>query len=315
VDLTAIASRRHYLAHILPVWDALGGPGRLQTDRDLLRHPEAAERGARPVQRGQGPAIVAGWFDLFRARRLGYGPFVLMQHGAGQSYHGDRRSAGNPSYAGAPGMGDVRLFVVPGADPAARWRAAYPEAAVAMVGNVKPLPARVPDDERTVAVTFHWPCGLVPETGSAWRDFRGALPALAERYRVIGHWHPRWGDEFARQYERVGIEPVASLDDVARRADVLVADNTSALFEWAATDRPVVLLNSPRYRRHVRHGMRFWDLAHVGLQVDEPGRLMDTVRMALVDPTGVRLARREVVRVVYAGGGAADAAEAIGRAM
>lgn len=315
MTITAIASRPHYLAHIAPVWDALGAPGRLQVDRDLLGHPDAVSRGAEAVRRGAGAALVAGYFDLFRARRMGYGPFVLMQHGAGQSYHGDRRSAGNPAYAGGKGLDDVRLFLVPGADPAARFRAVYPDTRVASVGLLRPLAARVGDPDGTVAVTFHWPCGLIPETGSAWREYRAALPALAERFHVIGHWHPRWGDNLRRQYEAVGIEPVASLDEVARRADVLVADNTSALFEWAATDRPVTLLNSTRYRRGVRHGMRFWDASVMGLQVDEPDRLPDAVHMSLVDPPGVRLARREVVRGVYAGDGAAAAAEAIAAVM
>lgn len=309
--MDAIAGRPNYLDHIAPVWDALGRPGRLLTDRSVVGYPAAIERGAQAVQRGRGAALVASWFDLHRGRSLGYGPFVLMQHGSGQSYHGDPRGTRSHSYAGAPDHEDVALFIVPGPDPARRWRERYPDTPVVTAGNVKPLPVREGEPGRVVAVTFHWPCSLIPEAGSAWREFRDALPALARRYHVLGHWHPRWGDVLRVWYEAHGIEPVRSLDDVARRADVLVADNTSAIYEFAATGRPVVLLNSHRYRPDVQHGLRFWDASHVGLHVNDPAALADTIQTALLDPPGVRWAREHAVSMVYAPGGARVAAEAI----
>jgi len=280
-------------------------------DRSVSGHPGASERGAMAVCRGRGAAIVAGWPDLYRARRLGYGPFVLLQHGAGQSYNGDRHSAGSHSYAGARDHDDVAVFVVPGPDPAKRWAERYPEARVVQSGNMKPLPAREGEPGRVVAVTFHWPCAIIPEAGTAWRHYSRAVIALAERTPLLGHWHPRWGDHLRRWYEDNGIEPVVSLDEVARRSDLLVADNTSAIFEYADTGRPVLLLNSPRYRRHVQHGLRFWDASHVGIQVDDPERLWEGVRMALADPPGMRWARRQALSMVYAPGGTRAVVEAI----
>lgn len=309
--MDAIVSRPHYLDHVLPVWDALGRPGRLLVDRSLSKRPDAMGRGAQALCRGRGPAIVAGWLDLHRARALGYGPFVLMQHGAGQSYPGDARSARSHSYAGARDHDDVALFVVPGPDPARRWAERYPTARIVMAGNLKPLPAREGEPGHVVAVTFHWPCALVPETGSAWHDFRDAVRELSIRATVLGHWHPRWGDHLRRWYESVGIEPVASLDEIARRSDVLVADNTSAIYEYADTGRPVVLMNSPRYRRDIDHGLRFWGASHVGLHVDDPARLWDGVRMAMVDPPGVRWARNHALSMVYAPGDTRAVVEAI----
>ena len=305
------ASRPHYLDHMLPIWDALERPERPMVARGLLDYPPARERGAVAVYGGRGPTLVAGWPDLYRARGLGYGPFVYMQHGAGQSYHGDPSSAGSHSYAGAPDHDDVALFIVPGPDPARRWRERYPDAKVVECGNTKPLPAREGERGRVVAVTFHWPCAIIPEAGSAWREYRGALLDLAKRYQVLGHWHPRWGDTLRRWYADHGIEPVASLEEVARRADLLVADNTSAIFEFADTGRPVLLMDSARYRRHVSHGLRFWDAAHVGLHVNDPTRLCESVHMALLDPPGVRWGRQHALSMVYAPGGTRAAAEAI----
>jgi hypothetical protein len=308
--MMAYASRSHYLAHIAPVYDALRRPKSLAVTRDLSGHPLARDRGAGAVRRGVGPCIVAGYADLFRARRLGYGPFVLMQHGAGQSYNGDPRSAGNHSYAGAKGHEDVALFIVPGPDPAARWQAAYPRTPVVMAGNLRPLPEKASRD-RTIAVTFHWPCGLIPEAGTAWPEYRDALPALLARWHVLGHWHPRWGSAVRDWYVRHGIEPVESLTEVALRADVLVADNTSALYEFAATGRPVVVMDSRRYRRDVHHGLRFWSASYVGVRVDDPRDLADAIGTAYMDPPGLRADRRAAVGMVYSVPDLRGAAEAI----
>lgn len=309
----AFASRPHYLDHLGVVWDALGAPEPVMVDRGLLGYAEETQRAATAVLRGRGACVVAGYTDLFRARRLGYGPFVMLQHGAGQSYHGDPRGAGNPSYAGGCDHDDVALFVVPGPDPERRWRERYPSTPVVCSGNLRPLPGRVGEPGKTVAVTFHWPCGLVPETRSAWREYRDALPGLTERWTVLGHWHPRWGDVLRRWYEEHGIEPVADIAEVARRADLLVADNTSAIFEWAATGRPVVVLNASRYRKRVAHGLRFWEASTVGVQVERTADLEAAVSMGLMDPRGLREERARCVGMVYGAGSARLAAEAIAR--
>lgn len=309
--VTVIASRPHYLAHLLPLWRALGAPGAVAIDRALSGGVEGIGVPWRPLWRGSGPALVAGWFDLQRARRLGFGPFVLAQHGAGQSYHGDRRSAGNPAYAGGRVGDDVRLFIVPGPDPEYRWQQSHPGVPVVRTGNLTPLPGRVGEPDGTVAVTFHWACSLIPETGSAWREFHRGLAALARHRRVLGHWHPRWGDALRKAYVTAGVEPVATLAEVARRADVLVADNTSAMYEFAATGRPVVVMDPGRYRRSVDHGLRFWAAASVGPSVGEAGDLGDAVTYALRDLGPDRRARARAVGLVYDGDGPDAAAAAI----
>ena len=146
-------------------------------------------------------------------------------------------------------------------------------------------------------------CTLQPETRGALDHYRAALPALAREFTVLGHGHPRLFMDpragLAETYRSLGIEVVQSFDEVLERADLFVADNTSALYEFAATGRPVVVMNAPWYRRTVEHGLRFWEFADVGLQVDEPGQLVATVERALRDPKKQRERRAAIVREVY----------------
>jgi hypothetical protein len=212
-------------------------------------------------------ALVASYGDLTRARR-NHRRIVLMQHGIGQSY-GDR----NPAYPGGRDNDAVGLFLVPGDQPAARWRAAYPKARVEVVGTplLDDLPRRSPDGQTTIAVTFHWLKG-------ASEHFRDAVVALADQFHVIGHGHPR-ASRLPRFWAKHGIEHVPDFMDVCRRADLLLFDNTSAGYLFAATGRPVVVMNGPDYRREWDYGLRFWDAADVGVQVS--GDLYPAVCRAL----------------------------------
>lgn len=315
VRIDALASERHFLDHLAPVWlampDALRGRF-LVADRTLVRH--AAGRGidAVPATRTSDPLLVASYGDQKRGRRLGATTFVSMEHGAGQSYGGDPRSAHHGSYAGGADRDDTALFLVPNEQAAARWRVAYPTAQVSIIGSPRldTLPAREPGPGPVVALGFHWPCAIAPEARTAFPHFRSALPALARRFTILGHGHPRFMGRLASFYRSAGIEPVESFDDVLRRADLYVCDNSSTLFEFAATGRPVVVLNAPWYRRDVHHGLRFWDAATVGLQVDDPADLASTIERALADPPEQHAERERVIATVYArpAGGAARAA-------
>ncbi len=317
--IDALASERHFVDHLAPVWSALPDELRgrfLVADRTLVRH--AAGRGieATPTSRITNPLLVASYGDQKRGRRLGATSFVTMEHGAGQSYGGDPRSARHGSYAGGVDRDDTALFLVPNEQAAVRWRLAYPFTRAAVVGSPRldTMPSRDPGPGPVVALGFHWPCSIAPEARTAFPHYRAVLPALARRFTLLGHGHPRFMGRLASVYRSAGIEPVESFDDVLRRADLYVCDNSSSLFEFAATGRPVVALNAPWYRRDVHHGVRFWDAASVGLQVDDPAHLASTIERALLDPLEQRAERERVVATVYArpaGGATRAAADAI----
>jgi hypothetical protein len=174
-----------------------------------------------------------------------------------------------------------------------------------------------------VAVTFHWDCPLVPETLSALRHYDRHLPLLVQWARsegvdLLGHAHPRMWGRLSERWRHLGVAPTREFGTVLDQADVLVFDNTSAGFEFASCDRPVVVLNAPWYRRDVDHGGRFWRWADVGVQVDEGRDLIAAIEQALDEPSDVAENRRRIVGEVYAhtdGRAAERAADAIAKVL
>lgn len=269
--IDVVASRDHYREHVAPVAALLPGGG--------------------------DAALVASWHDLNVARRKRYRRIALMQHGAGQAY-AMRKS--HPNYPGGLRNDAVGLFLTPNEYSADRWRRAYPQARVATVGSpaVEALPRREPGPGPVVALTWHFDLHLVPETRSALPHYRAVLPEIAEEFTVIGTGHPRRHD-LARIYAELGIEYVRDFAEVCRRADVLAFDNTSAGFAFAATGRPVVVMDAPWYRP-VEHGLRFYEAADVGVRVSAPEDLAPAIRRALeLRPRDVE-ARERALDLVYA---------------
>lgn len=272
-----VASRPHYAAHLRPVYDAL-------------------PRWARGVFGGEGGhvVVVASAADYARARRA-YRHVVLMEHGIGQSYAGDPRSADHPSYAGGRGYGtDLAGILAPNAFSAARWKRAYPTVPVIVVGATYDLPA--PGGPPTLGLAFHWDSSVCREAGSAWRHYRRGLLRLAEEVPLVVHSHPR-APERAKRMRRMGLEVIDDLFELARRATVFAVDNSSTLYEMAVS-RPVIAMDAPWYRRDVYHGLRFWDLIP-GPRVADIDELVETARALLrSEPAASRTGREMTVEAV-----------------
>ena len=308
------ASEPQFADHLAPIYRALSDPGDFILSSSITeRAPVNPDRwplhtfDATDLSR---PIVVASYGDVKRARKQGRTRIAFIEHGAGQSY-----GTGHGSYAGGRDRDDVSLFMVPNEYSAALWRDAYPDAQVEIVGCPKLdyLPRKDPSVPFTIAVSFHWDCYLVPETVSAFGHYRPVLPDLRDAYNLIGHCHPKAAPIMQRRYRRLNVEYVSDFADVCRRADLYICDNSSSLFEFAATGRPVVVLNQPMYRKDVHHGLRFWDAANVGVQVDSPGNLVKAVALALQDGPQQQLAREQALDMVYAyrSGGAQRAASVL----
>lgn len=330
--IDALAYERQFLDHIAPVWRALpdGLRGSFIVDPSLTRYardlgidavpvPRPMVDRGKPIPPNSGayrPALVASYGDTKEARRLGYGPLAFIEHGAGQSY--DSTLPTMSSYAGGPDRADTTLALVPNEYSAQRWRKAYPSSRVEVVGcpRLDDLPAREPGPGPVVAISFHFDGPRVPYGGTALHDGYGqVLAELAQRFTVIGHAHPKghWPERMQRLYRAAGIPFVEDFADVCRQADLYICDNSSTIFEFASTGRPVLLMNASHWHRGRGPGLRFWDAAHVGVNVDRPRDLVAGVERALELRRDDVEAREDALEFVYAyrSGGAERAAGAV----
>lgn len=291
------ASERHYADHLWPVFTRWTDTARLADwfhDGDPQLLPECL--GGRTV-------VVSAFKDLITARKAKAAKVVLMQHGAGQSY-----SNRHSSYPGGSGHARASLVLMPNEQAAERHRKYHPKVPVEVVGCPKldswvhrPFTER---DRPYIAVSFHWRCTVALEAGTVWddygRDVLASLRSSADSLNAVPlvHAHPKIADEVAEAADEAGLPFVESFRHIMDRAAVYVCDNSSTMFEFAALDRPVVVMNSPRWRRNVHHGGRFWDWAGIGANVDSPGGVTAAIAVALGGDLHAE-ARRAVVSEVY----------------
>lgn len=259
----ALAGTEQYERHIRAVWRHLppGLKGDFLTGVQAvgIRHPR------------DDVFMVGGAQDIPRApQRL-----VYVEHGAGQAYGGDPRTAGSRGYHGTVHPANVGWYISPRQDVADSWgRPAFAAGCPALDHLVTTGPTGPP----TVVVTFHWDARrLCPEAGSAFSYYQPRLGAMVRHLRsqgfdVVGHWHPR-SPTMRKFWRELGVDYIPDIDTVLSTCHMMIADNTSVMYEMAALDRPVIALNCPEYRRDVEHGLRFW--SHVpGWQIDSPDEFL-----------------------------------------
>jgi hypothetical protein len=280
-------AQSHYLNHLWPLWYALPieyrgtfwatGNAAPEVQRETPNFKLGTPSNFGP------PTVVAGSLDAARVdpRRS----LIYVEHGSAQRYLNDPR----PQERNA--LKRCALYLSPRQTNEAKNQVP--------IGCPKIEPFKGQPHGEAIAVTFHWPSRAIPEADWAWPEYKESVVSLSKRFEVIGHGHPRVFSRLKRFWEANGIEPVESLTEVFQRSKLLIGDNSSVLFEFAALDRPVVLLNSRRYRRGINHGLRFWSHAGIGLQVDQPGELLATVEQALRDENAAE--RRRLINEVYTG--------------
>ena len=301
--IDAYASQPHYWHHIAPIWQQLTDDerGTVYLHPSVLSdtpHTKAAQ--PPPARR---PILIAAAPDL---SKTGDRPVVFVEHGAGQTYN-----TPHPSYAGGPDRDKVRLFLCPNDRVRDANARAYPVPAEVVGSPRLEWLAGLEGTGEHLAVTWHWNCDLVPETRSAFPRYRKALPELAG---ALGHAHPRIWGACQPAYKQAGIYPIQEWADVLREGiGCLVADNTSVMWEAAALNIPVAVVNLNTYRRDVEHGLRFWEYANVGPHINHPSELGEVAKSWREWAGVYDRRRREVAGLLYGNipGSAWRAAEAI----
>jgi len=276
-----LATEPHYQEHLRPVYDALP----VEVRGQFCTHPRELVPGMLTV--------VSSYKNLIQTSDQ---PIVFFEHGSGFQYN-----VRHDGYAGAKDRDRVVLFCNTNQLVADANERSHPNIKSVIVGCPKmdelvhtPKPSGTP----VVAFSWHWECRVVPETRSAWPYYMDELERLKPTiWAPLGHSHPRATAMVRSDYEAWGWQYTPSFKEVCAQASVYVCDTSSTIYEFAALDRPVILLNAPWYRRNVHHGLRFWD--HIpGIQVDHPERLPGAIERALTDDTwGPE--RRRITELVY----------------
>lgn len=215
--------------------------------------------------------MIAGAIDLGLARNH---RTVFVEHGAGQRYVGIHRR--RAVYYGGPYPSHVVAYLGP--RQSLVDASGLPGAAIgAPICDEWGLHGR----EKVCAITFHWAGDAVcPEAGSALPDYVDGLPDVVSTLRengwtVLGHRHPRLKSNRSL-WLNLGVEEVDAAT-VRGQASLLISDNTSLAYEMAYCARSNIVMNCPKYRRDVEHGLRFWSNPP-GPQVDNVHELIDVIQ-------------------------------------
>lgn len=311
----------HYAAHLDPIVFALRASG-VEVETFTSREDVVWGDRLHPALTVRKPCdywMVAGSVDYKNVP----GQVIYVEHGAGQTYGADERGVSHAiSYSNGI-IERAALFITPNLFTYHRRRLQQPDVPARLVGmphldELHRFSMGRHDGVRpeVVAFAWHWDCQVCPESQSAFPFYQEHLLQIALKLRRAGYIpvttaHPRIRTRVKYHAERCAFEWWDS-HDVLEQAAVLVADNTSLMYEFASLDRPVVVLNAPVYRKDVHHGLRFWE-AIPGEQVDELDELHPAIVRALTDDpmADQRATVNALVCPVRDGGAAERAARAI----
>lgn len=301
--LNAYASQPHYAKYIWPIWQKL--PEQLKDEFHV--HPRCDGIYNLPTKRHftnpDQPIIVAGFPDMKRAEH-----YIWIEHGAGQTYPHE----GHGHYANSPKPGCLAA-IVPGPYCADITQKANPGMPVIQAGaytlrdTIKGWLTNNFDEgiistspaNPTAVFTWHWRgAGIAPEADTGFNQFRDSMLQIHPSIRVKGHAHPRILGECAMWYRQHNIPTIESQPQALRNASLLVADNTTMIYEAASLDIPVIVLNPSMYRKHVNQGLRFWDMIP-GIQANDPNEVAELVAYEILYPDNWQKERRAITKLVY----------------
>lgn len=296
----AIATFPHFVDHLLPLWNALPVEQRGVFAARANAADHAARRGLQTVTRLPAPprlTLVASHADYLEAHCQGGRPVAYVNHGVGQCWR-DETGRLLERDVTKPRKG-VRLFLTPGPHATHVTIEVNPNATVVEAGSAKVEALRlIPRPvEPLLVVSTHWQHKLVPESNTALPTYLSVIKESP--IPVALHAHPRIAYWVRNEAQNLNLEFIETFDEVCQRATVYATDSSSTLFEFAALDRPVVVLNGLTYRRNHHHGLRFWEAATVGVNVNHPSEFATAVAHAIEDAPGQREQRAAAIAMAY----------------
>jgi hypothetical protein len=205
----------------------------------------------------------------------------------------------------------ARHYERAGASPGAFWPTGYPPVDPLFRGDPAPCLPLEPD-RPTVLYAPTWNLGLTSATmlGDRLVELvRARAPdvnLVIKPHPVIGDWRPRWMERWARleaRHPRVHLvrDTHAAVTPYLLASQVLVSDASSVVFEFAALDRPIILITNPRRAGDPAWAPDdiVWRWRDVGHEIHSADELPEAVAMALADPAARRERRRAVTRILF----------------
>jgi CDP-glycerol glycerophosphotransferase (TagB/SpsB family) len=208
---------------------------------------------------------------------------------------------------------EVRLaaYEQGGAAPRAYWHTGYPQLDPLFRRDAPP-PLPIDPARKTVLYAPTWNLGLSSagvlggRVVELIRRRAGDVNVIIKPHPVIGDWRPRWMESWARlAAELPGVHLVrnthADVVPYMLAADLLVSDASSAIFEYLALDRPIVLVTNPHHRADPAYEADdiIWRWRDAGEEVRDPDALPAAVAEALELPDARAAARHRYAKILF----------------
>lgn len=309
-----IASEFHFFTHLHPIWEALDPEirGFFYYKKGMGRNINIPYCYKKPfkTKRELLEKINLNLLDFFLSASYGNVsllkqepiPMILTEHGIGQTYSSPHSSFANSRI----GKDNVFLFLSPNLINKQKYLEKDDNRPIEVIGVPKmdkwhnqDLKKR--EKKPIVCLSFHWDSYIVPETRGTFSFYQPILEALNQNdhFSLVTHGHPRIINKVKRYSQDLGIETYDSFEEVLEKADIYACDNSSTLFEFASTNRPVVVLNAPWYRRNINHGLRFWDFSDIGYNCNKPEELEEVILKSLNEDQETRERREEIISILF----------------
>jgi hypothetical protein len=226
-------------------------------------------------------------------------PIIIGEHGAGQTY-----DTSHIAYArGIPKSLNVKYFLAVNKHCYDNFKKNNPTLKSYIVGCPKldkwKDKYKVNKENPLIVFSWHWLSRSIPEAYGGFMYWSPALKELKESYNIAIHGHPSVQDRVIPFTQANDIRFIKKFEDVVEQADIYAVDNSSTLFEFAAINKPVIVLNNPWFRRDVEHGMRFWEYADIGVQCNDVSDLSKSIDKAIRDHYTFKNKRIEYSQQIY----------------
>lgn len=286
------ASEQHYFDHIYPIWKELP-----IENRGTFFVSEKISTDCIETKIGfpsNNITLVSSYSDYKMTKKQ----VIYMEHGIGNTYSND-----SPYYAGGFGKDRVVLFLNNHILTQNKNIKTYPKVKGVIIGTPKcdQIKEKHTDNKQyVICFSFHWDCDVVPETKSAFSFYKDEVIKLSKNkdFKVIFHGHPRNETVWNKFCLENNIERVKNIEEVFERSDLYICDNSSSIYEFILTSKPVIVLNAPWYRKWINHGIRFWNYIP-GPQVNHPNELLNTINKMTQNPKDWLDERNKVIKILY----------------